>query len=631
MRPACRRPPRGAAAIARARLTIDLDAIAANWRALDALSDTGVETGAVVKADAYGLGAARVAPALAAAGARSFFVALAEEGAALREVLGPGPAIYVFAGLMPGDAALVRPHALVPVLNSPAQVADFARDLAGLPCAVQLDSGMNRLGLEPAELNDALPALERLQPVLAISHLACADDPGHPMNAAQVAAFQPSPATCPAPALSLAATGGILLGPRYHFDLVRPGIGLYGGRPFADARPVVRLVAPGVQVRDVGAGESVGYGAAWTAAAPPASPPSPPAMPTASRARSAAATSRSSPATPPCPMVGRVSMDLITADVTGLDEVPARLDILTDLQGVDALADAAGTIGYEVLTSLGHRYERDYKGAPARRSPHDPPRLALAFLASIGRSVLGLLAATGRLTIFAGVALSQLVRPPFYPGELGRQLLRIGYFSLPVVGLTALFTGAALALQIRSGGDRFNAGTVVPSIVAIGIVRELGPVLGGLMVAGRVSSSIAAELGTMRVTEQIDALTTLSTDPMKYLVLPRVLAGLIAMPVLVAVANVIGIFGGYLVGTTRLGFNPSAYIKNTLDFLEPADVATSLTKAAVFGFLLALMGCYNGYHSGRGAQGVGEATTNAVVSASILILAANYLLTEAFF
>ncbi len=258
-------------------------------------------------------------------------------------------------------------------------------------------------------------------------------------------------------------------------------------------------------------------------------------------------------------------------------------------------------------------------------------RLVQVFLASIGRSVLGLLAATGRLTIFAAVALSQLVRPPFYPAEFGRQMLRIGFFSLPVVGLTALFTGAALALQIWSGGDRFNAGTVVPSIVAIGIVRELGPVLGGLMVAGRVSSSIAAELGTMRVTEQIDALTTLSTDPMKYLVLPRVLAGLVAMPLLVAVANAIGIFGGYLVGTTRLGFNPAAYIANTVDFLEPSDIASSLTKAAVFGFLLALMGCYHGYNSGRGAQGVGEATTNAVVSASILILAANYLLTEAFF
>lgn len=258
-------------------------------------------------------------------------------------------------------------------------------------------------------------------------------------------------------------------------------------------------------------------------------------------------------------------------------------------------------------------------------------RIVQAFLASIGRSFLGLLAATGRLTLFAAETLSHLLRPPFYPLEFGQQLLRIGYFSLPVVGLTALFTGAALALQIWSGGDRFNAGTVVPSIVAIGIVRELGPVLGGLMVAGRVSSSIAAELGTMRVTEQIDALTTLSTDPMKYLVLPRVLAGVLAMPLLVAVGDVIGIFGGYIVGTTRLGFNPGAYIENTLDFLTRTDVASSLTKAAAFGFLLTLMGCYHGYNSGRGARGVGEATTNAVVSASILILAANYLLTEAFF
>jgi phospholipid/cholesterol/gamma-HCH transport system permease protein len=253
------------------------------------------------------------------------------------------------------------------------------------------------------------------------------------------------------------------------------------------------------------------------------------------------------------------------------------------------------------------------------------------FLASIGRSTIGLLAAAGRLTIFAAATVSHLVRPPFYLRELGVQLLRIGFFSLPVVGLTALFTGGALALQIYAGGARFNAETVVPSIVAIGIVRELGPVLGGLMVAGRVSSSIAAELGTMRVTEQIDALTTLSTDPMKYLVLPRVLAATLAMPLLVAVGNVIGIMGGYLVGIARLGFDPGAYLRTTIDFLTAADVTSGLVKAAVFGFLLALMGCYHGYNSARGAQGVGRATTYAVVSASVLILAANYALTEAFF
>jgi phospholipid/cholesterol/gamma-HCH transport system permease protein len=258
-------------------------------------------------------------------------------------------------------------------------------------------------------------------------------------------------------------------------------------------------------------------------------------------------------------------------------------------------------------------------------------RLLQTFTASLGRSALGLLRATGRIAIFAGDAASQLARPPFYPVELGRQLLRIGYFSLPVVGLTTLFTGAALALQIYAGGARFSAESVVPSIVAIGMVRELGPVLGGLMVAGRVSSSIAAELGTMRVTEQIDALTTLSTDPMKYLVLPRVLAATLALPALVLIGDVIGIMGGYLVGTARLGFNPASYIRNTLDFLETADVASGLWKAAAFGFILGLMGCYHGYNSGRGAQGVGQATTNAVVSASVLILAANYALTEAFF
>jgi phospholipid/cholesterol/gamma-HCH transport system permease protein len=194
-----------------------------------------------------------------------------------------------------------------------------------------------------------------------------------------------------------------------------------------------------------------------------------------------------------------------------------------------------------------------------------------------------------------------------------------------------LFTGGALALQIYSGGARFNAEAVVPSIVAIGMVRELGPVLGGLMVAGRVSSSIAAELGTMRVTEQFDALTTLSTNPMKFLVAPRLAAATIAMPILVAIGDTIGIMGGYLVGTGRLGFNGASYLKNTVDFLTAGDVTSGLIKAAAFGFIVALMGCYHGYNSGRGAQGVGRATINAVVSASVLILATNYLLTELLF
>ncbi len=252
-------------------------------------------------------------------------------------------------------------------------------------------------------------------------------------------------------------------------------------------------------------------------------------------------------------------------------------------------------------------------------------------LASIGRPVLGALAALGRITLFALSVLSHLFRPPFYPREFLTSLLQIGWFSFPVVGLTAVFTGGALALQIYSGGSRFNAEQVVPSIVAIGMTRELGPVLGGLMVAARVASSIAAEIGTMKVTEQIDALVTLSTNPLKYLVIPRVLAATLAMPVLVATGDSIGIMGGWLVGITRLDFNSATYLANTVDFLQFWDIASGLVKGAVFGFIIALMGCYFGMNSGRGAQGVGAATKSAVVSASIIILAANYILTEAFF
>ena len=255
----------------------------------------------------------------------------------------------------------------------------------------------------------------------------------------------------------------------------------------------------------------------------------------------------------------------------------------------------------------------------------------VAVLAAIGRSTLVLVAAIGRVTLYGVDAVSHLLRPPFYFKEFVHALLHIGYFSLPVVGLTALFTGGALALQIFDGGARFSAGAVVPSVVAIAMVRELGPVLGGLMVAGRVGASIAAEIGTMKVTEQIDALVTLSTNPMKYLTVPRVLAATLAMPALAFVGDIIGIMGGYLVGVTRLGFNGSTYLQNTADFLEIADVTSGLIKAAVFGFIVALMGCYHGMHSGRGARGVGRATTNAVVSASVLILASNYLLTGIFF
>lgn len=255
----------------------------------------------------------------------------------------------------------------------------------------------------------------------------------------------------------------------------------------------------------------------------------------------------------------------------------------------------------------------------------------LSPLGALGRATLALLAMVGRVALFALSALSHMLRPPFYGREFGAALMNVGWLSLPVVGLTAIFTGGALALQIYSGGARFSAEAVVPQIVAIGIVRELGPVLVGLMIAARVTSSIAAEIATMKVTEQIDALVTLSTDPMKYLVAPRVLAALIVVPLLVAVGDVIGIFGGYAVATGTLGFNPAAYLKNTVDFLEPLDVISSLVKGCAFGGLAALMGCYFGMASGRGAQGVGRATKGSVEAAAILILAANFLLTGAFF
>ena len=252
-------------------------------------------------------------------------------------------------------------------------------------------------------------------------------------------------------------------------------------------------------------------------------------------------------------------------------------------------------------------------------------------LAIVGRVFLASLATVGRLSLFTGKAVSLTFTPPFYPTQIMLQLMAIGYFSLPVVGLTAVFTGAALAHEIYIGTSRVGAESVVPQVVVLGITRELGPVLGGLMVGGRVGAAMAAELGTMRVTEQIDALITLRTNPFKYLVAPRLIAATITLPMLVLVGDIIGVMGGYIVGTERLGFNPSGYIKNTLEFLEAIDVIAGLVKAAVFGFLIALMGCYHGFHSKGGAQGVGRATTDAVVSSLILILVSNYFITEIFF
>ncbi|MBP9693043.1 MAG: ABC transporter permease [Alphaproteobacteria bacterium] len=252
-------------------------------------------------------------------------------------------------------------------------------------------------------------------------------------------------------------------------------------------------------------------------------------------------------------------------------------------------------------------------------------------LANIGRVFLEFLASTGRLSLFLIHSLAQGLRPPYYFHQIFRQFLEIGYLSLPVVGLTALFTGMVLALQSYTGFSRFNAEGAIASVVVLSMTRELGPVLAGLMVAGRIGAAMAAEIGTMRVTEQIDALTTLSTSPQKYLIAPRLLAGITMLPLLVVVADIIGVFGGYIVSVYRLGFNPASYLKQTLDFMEMGDVTSGLIKAAVFGFIIALMGCYQGFNSKGGAQGVGKATTYAVVSSSILILIANYLLTSLLF
>jgi len=340
-------------------LTIDLDALAANWRALDRLSQG--ETGAVVKADGYGCGAAQVAMRLAREGARRFFVATAEEGATLRRALGEGPEINVFSGHMASDTGLIRDHALTPMLNSPEQAARHRAALPGAPYGVQLDSGMNRLGMEAADWAATRPMLEAGALTLVMSHLACADEPDRAENASQLKQFIDMTAGVTAPR-SLSATGGILLGPDFHFDLTRPGIGLYGGLPFKDAQPVVRLSLPVIQIRDVAEGEFVGYGGSFIAKRPTRI-----ATVSAGYAdgliRHMSSIAQLHDEERLCRLAGRVSMDLLTVDITDLPGTPEHLDILGPHQTVDTLAEAAGTIGYEILTSLGPRYQRRYIGA----------------------------------------------------------------------------------------------------------------------------------------------------------------------------------------------------------------------------------------------------------------------------
>jgi phospholipid/cholesterol/gamma-HCH transport system permease protein len=255
----------------------------------------------------------------------------------------------------------------------------------------------------------------------------------------------------------------------------------------------------------------------------------------------------------------------------------------------------------------------------------------IGFLERLGRGATALLEQTGRLFLLFLQTLGWVLRPPYRVRSLIEQMARVGVDSLPIVLLTAIFTGAVLALQTTTGFRRFHATDLVGTVVALSICRELGPVLTGIIVAGRVGSGMAAELGTMRVTEQIDALYALATDPVNYLVVPRFLAALIMLPVLTALADIVGMAGGYAVSVFLLSANGSIYYRRSIDYLKVEDIYTGLIKAAVFGMIIALVGCFQGFNAQGGAEGVGRSTTQSVVTASMLILTANYFITAFFF
>ena len=344
--------------MATATATIDLNAIRQNWQKLQTISSK--DTAAVVKANAYGLGVKQVAKALYDEGAKIFFVATAEEGAELRFILGKTPEIYIFSGHMIDDTELIKNHNLIPLINSIDQLSRHSELLKEKKFGVQLDTGMNRLGMEPMEWEAVKERALSLNPVLIMSHLACADDPDHKMNETQLNIFRTLTNKINIKR-SLAATGGILLGPEYHFDLTRPGIGIYGCSPMQDCLPVIKIDIPVIQIRDIKSGETVGYGNTWT-----------------STSKKKIATISAGYADGifrvigqktklyyeeiGCPIVGRISMDLIGVDITNLNVEPDKLELINSQQTVDKIAKCAGTIGYEFLTSLGHRYNRHYKG-----------------------------------------------------------------------------------------------------------------------------------------------------------------------------------------------------------------------------------------------------------------------------
>lgn len=252
-------------------------------------------------------------------------------------------------------------------------------------------------------------------------------------------------------------------------------------------------------------------------------------------------------------------------------------------------------------------------------------------LERIGNFFLRFFEETGLWFQMLGKTIVWTFRPPFEIGQWLRQMVRVGVDSIPVVVLTTMFTGMVMALQTFTGFQRVHATDFVGSVVALAMLRELSPVLVGLMVTGRVGSSMAAEIGTMRVTEQIDALEALATEPVQYLFVPRVIAGIVMLPLLTILGDGLGIYGGYLVSVQLLGANPVVYADRTFQFLEMNDLWSGLIKAAVFGLILTLTGCVRGYYTSGGAEGVGRATTSAVVSASLIILLADFFLTKMLF
>jgi alanine racemase len=363
-------------------LEIDLGGVVENWRQLMAMS-APAQCAAVVKADAYGLGAAPVARALKTAGCRMFFVATLDEGIALRQVLGETPEIAVLNGPFPGTAGEFIEHALIPVLNEPGQIAEWLRLAGGLPAILHIDTGMARLGLTAREFAAVAEQPPNLAWRAVMSHLACADSPGHEMNEMQQARFAAVVARMPGPpamTASLAASSGIFLGRSYHFDLVRPGAALFGVNPQPGGanpmRQIVRLCGKIVQTRQIDRGESVGYGAAHMMAVPAR---------VATVAVGYADGWLRALSHRGCghiggtrvPLLGRVSMDLVTFDVSAVPPALARpgmaIELLGENYGVDDAAVDAGTIGYEILTALGARHHRIYRDPPQADLPTNFP------------------------------------------------------------------------------------------------------------------------------------------------------------------------------------------------------------------------------------------------------------------